>query len=231
MDKHELKALARVVRGRKVNQLRKLGVLPANVFGKKITSQNIQVDTKEFSILFAKVGESTLIYLKIDKEKEARPVFVSDVVKHPVTGQFLHAVFHQVDLKEKVTAPVSLKLVGESLAEKEKRGILVQQLDEIEIEALPTDMPEHIEVDVTTLAEVGAHILVKDLKYDKSKLTVKAEPDSIVVQIEALAKEEVAPAPAVAEGEVAPAPEGEAVTPEGEVAPAKTPPEIKEDKK
>jgi large subunit ribosomal protein L25 len=231
MEKHEIQSQPRILSGRKVKQLRSKGLTPGNVFGKKIKSVNIQFETKPFLKIFSKIGESTLAYLRIGGEKEDRPVFITDTVKDPAGGQLLHVTFHQVDLKEKVIAPVPIKMIGESLAEKEKLGILVQQLDELEVEALPADMPEHIEVDVSGLAEVGTHIMVSDLKLDISKLTVKTDPGIIVVQIEALAKEEVAPpAPeAVVEGEVpvegAPEVEGEVPAPTAEKPEVKPKPE------
>jgi len=214
--KHELACQPRKLFGRKLKKLRLTGVTPANVFGNKITSVNIQTNTKEFQKFYSLVGESTLSYLNLEGEKAPLPVFVKEVTKHPVTGDLLHIVFHQVNLKEKVTAQVPLLLVGEPLAEKEKLGIMVQQIDEIEVEALPTDMPEKIEIDVTSLSQAGSNILVKDLSLDKSKLTVKTDPESIVVQIEALAKEEVAPVAAEVPAETAEKVEGETKTEEAD---------------
>ena len=176
--------------GRKVKKLRAQGVVPANVFGKKIPSVNLQLSTKDFQKKYSEVGESTLVYLQVEGEKTDRPVMVSQVTRDPVTGNILHVSFRQVDLKQKVTAPVTVKLTGEAPAEKEKLGILVQQLDEIEVEALPADLLDHVDVDVSGLAEVNQAIFAKDLKLD-SKLTLKTEPDAIVAKIEPLAKEEV----------------------------------------
>lgn len=139
--------------------------------------------------LVKKTGESSLIYLQIEGEKSDRPVMVSQITSHPVTGDLLHVSFHQVDLKEKVVASVALKIVGESPAEKDKLGILVQQLDELVIEALPTDMPDHIDVDVSPLSEVGSQITIADLK-PNPKYVFKTDPDTTIVKIEALAKEE-----------------------------------------
>lgn len=194
MKKQTLNVSKRDVSGRKVKSLRRKGFCPCNIYGKKIDSLSVSVDSKIFLKLFSEVGESTLIYLHVEGEKDARPVFIKEVVKHPVTQDLLHVVFNQVNLKEKVIAPVPVELVGESPAEKEKLGILVQQLDELEIEALPTDMPESIQVDVSKLDQEGDHIKASDLKLD-SKLTLQTDPESIIVQIEALAKEEVAPPP------------------------------------
>lgn len=218
MTKHTLKAQTRQITGRKIKSLRQQGFLPANVFGKSLKSVSLQIRSADFSKLYKEVGESTLVYLAVEGEKDSRPVMIHDAAVHPVTGQILHVDFHQVDLKEKTTAHVAVKLVGEAPAEKEKQGILVQQLHELEIEALPADMPEAIEVDISSLATVDAAIHAKDLKLS-SQLTLKTDPEAIVVKIEPLAKEEpkeVPVTPVVPEGEVAPetAPtEGEPTTP------------------
>lgn len=195
MSKHSLVSQIRTVTGRKVKALRKSGLTPAVVYGKKTKTESIQVNTKEFVKLFSQIGESTLVYLG------DRPTLVRDVTYDAVTGLPLHVDFLQVDLKEKVKANVPVKLIGESPAEKEKLGVLVQQLEEIEVEALPTDMPEHIEVDVTILAEVDQAIHVKDLKIS-SKVEVLSDGGQIIAKIEPMAKEEPV---AVAEVEAAPA--------------------------
>lgn len=184
MTKHILKAELRKIIGRKVKSLRAQGLIPANVFGKDLKSHSLQIKAADFTKLYKEVGESTLIYL------DDRPVMIHEVAVHPVTDQILHVDFHQVNLKEKTTAPVAIKLTGESPAEKDKQGILVQQLGELEIEALPADMPESIEVSTASLAAEGDTILVKDIKVSV-KLTVKTDPEAIVVKIERLAKEEV----------------------------------------
>ncbi|KKU64574.1 MAG: 50S ribosomal protein L25 [Candidatus Amesbacteria bacterium GW2011_GWA1_47_16] len=204
--KHTLNAKQREIAGRAVKKLRAGGIVPANLFGKNTPSVNLQLDAKTFAKLYNQVGESALIYLQIDKEKTDRPVFVKDVLRHPVTGQLLHVGFYQVDLKQKVTAPVPVLLEGEALAESEKLGIMIQQLDEVEVEALPTDMPENIKIDVTGLKVVNDSITVGDLKLDSSKFKVLTDPASVIVKIEELAAEEPVEAPAQ---EAAPA-EGEA---------------------
>jgi large subunit ribosomal protein L25 len=209
MTKHTLAALPRKVSGRKVKTIRRENQIPANVFGKRVKSQNLQVETKTFLKLYQQAGESTLVYLKIQGEKEELPTMISDVQFHPLSSLPLHVSFHQVDLKEKVTAPIKIKLVGESLAVKDSLGVLVQQLDEIEVEALPADMPENIELDISSLAVVDAALSVKDVRLDSAKFTVKTDPESIIVKIEPLAKEEVvAPPPAADLPPAAPAEEG-----------------------
>ena len=167
-----------------------------------------------------------MVYLTVKGEKLDRPVFVRDAVVHPVTGRILHVVFHQVDLKEKVTAPVRVLLEGDAPAEKEKLGILVQQTNDVEVEALPTDMPENITLDVSSLTEVGSSLSISDIK-SSPKYKVITDPETIIVKIEPLAAEEKEEAPVLVEtpeGEAAPA-EGlpaETEAKEGEAAPAPT---------
>lgn len=234
MDRAKLTAKKREVLGRRVKTLRREGLIPANVYGKGITSMAVELPVKEFNAVFEKSGETGLIDLVVDSA--SHPVLITNVQTHPVTDLPLHADFRQVDLKEKITAPVPVELIGESPAEKSGIGILVQQLNEVEVEALPTDLPEKIEVDISKLENVDDSILVGALNVDRSKVEIKAEPEQVVVKIEPPAAEEVAPEPAAAEGEEgageigkAPSAEGEGETSEGGEAPAEGGEEKKEE--
>lgn len=200
MTKITLKSEKREVFGRKVSRLRKAGLIPANIFGKKIVSQAITVDVKEFADTFKKAGETQLI------ELNGKSVLVSNLQTDPISGLVIHVDFRQVDLTEKIEAKVPVIIEGESPAEKQNLGTVVQQIDEIEVEALPADLPESIIVDASILVEVDQAIYVKDLKVDK-KVEIKTDMESIVVKVEPPTKEEVVEVPVVAEGEVA---EGEA---------------------
>ena len=198
MVKKALKASDRNISGRKVKTLRNQGVLPANVYGKKVKSRSVQVDLKEFVVLYKEVGETGLFDLAI--EKESLPVLVHNVQSNPKTGDFIHVDFLQVDLKVKITAEVPVELTGESVASKQGIGTAVQQLNAVEVEALPGDFPEKFEVDVTDLAEVDQAIYVKDLKIDSNKITMVTDIESIVVKVEPPQKEEVIDTPIVAVG-------------------------------
>lgn len=164
------------------------------------------------------MGETGLITLKLSgaKEKEDRAVLVSNVQYDPVSDTPIHIDFRQVDLKEKVTASVPVELSGECPAEKTGVGTAVQYIDELEVEALPADLPEKFGVDISTLAEVDQAIKVSDLKYDKSKVEIKAEEEAIIAKVEPPQKEEVI-APPVEEVPVEAEVPGEEVTGEGEV--------------
>lgn len=200
MQKKELKAEPRKIKGRKIKNLRSEGVLPANISGKKIKSEAVQVNRKEFEKVFEEVGETGLVDLKIGGV--ARPVLIHNIQKNPVSDEYIHADFLQVDLKEKVEADVSVELEGESPAEKQGIGTVVQYLNEIKVEALPGDLPERFVIDTTLLAEVDQAIYVKDIKVDKSKVDIKDDLEEIVVKVEPPQKEEVVEAPAPVEGEV-----------------------------
>lgn len=219
MQKKELKAEIRKVSGRKVKNLRKEGILPGNISGKKIKSEAIQVVLKDFEKVYKEVGETGLVTLLVGKEE--KPVLIHNLQVNPVSDAPVHVDFLQVDLKEKVEADVPVELTGESPAEKQGIGTVVQYINEIKVEALPTDLPEKFTLDASLLAEVDQAVFVKDLKVDREKVEIKNDPEEIVVKVEPPQKiEEVAP-PAPAEGEVPaegaiPA-EGEEIPAEGEV--------------
>lgn len=182
MQTQALKAQSRKVLGRKVKQLRREGVLPANIFGKKVKSQAIQVMLADFEKIFAKVGETGIVELAIDGDK--RPVLIHNVQKDPVEDTVIHADFLQVDLKEKVSAQVPVELTGESPAEKEGRGTVVQYIDEIEVQALPTNLPERFELDLSRLNEVDQIIKVADISVDREKVEVQGDPEQIIAKVE-----------------------------------------------
>ena len=209
MNKTTLEAKVRKITGRKVKTLRKEGLIPANIYGKKVKSQAIQVMALDFKKAYEEAGETGLISLKVQGEKgkaEDRAVLVSNVQIDPLSDAAVHVDFRQVDLKEKVTASVPVELVGESPAEKGSLGTVVQYIDEIEVEALPTDLPEKFEVDASGLTEVDQAVFVSDLKYDKAKVEIKNDSGEIIVKVEPPQKEEVVVAPVTEEVPV----EGEA---------------------
>lgn len=188
MNTVKLKAEKRIILGRKVKTLRKQGIFPANIYGKAVKSQAIQLKLSDFEKVFREVGETGLVELVVGPKKV--PVLVHNVQTDPVTDALIHADFLQVDLKEKVTAQVPVELTGESPAEKQGLGTVVKHVEEIEVEALPTDLPEKFEIDLSILTEVDQSISVGDMKVDKKKVEIKVEPERILVKVEPLRKEE-----------------------------------------
>jgi len=210
MDKLKLAVEERKVLGKKVKSLRKDGLLPANVFGKDIKSKSIQIAEKDFRITFKQAGETGIV--EVGLKGEAYPSLIHNVQKDPLTGKIIHVDFHKINLKEKITARVPLKLVGESPAEKSASGLILQTVNELEVECLPADIPHEVEVDISGLNEVGQTLHVKDLKIDREKVEVKNDPEEVVVSVQtAEMKEELV--------EEAPAPEEiEAIAEKGEEA-------------
>ena len=207
MEKHTLTAGERKLFGRKVKNLRKEGSLPGNVYGKKIKSQAVVVSIKDFLKVFEEVGETGLVELVIGKD--TKPVLVHNLQIDPVDGLPLHVDFLQVDLTQKVTAEVPVETVGECPVEKQGLGTAVLVISEIEVEALPADLPERFQIDVSTLTEVDQTVYVKDIKVDASKVEIKNNPEDVVVKVEAQKEEkEEAPVEQPVEGEAVPA-EGE----------------------
>ncbi len=192
MTKITLTSQKRELFGRKVKRLRKIGLIPANIFGSKVKSHSVSVDSKEFDTVFKKAGETQIIDL------DGKSVLVSNLQLDPISNEVIHVDFRQVDLKEKIEAMVPVEVLGDSPAEKQNLGTVVQQIHEIEVEALPSDLPEKVEVDATLLVEVDQAIYVKDLKVSKD-VTIKTDGELIVVKVEPPTKEEVAP---VVESEV-----------------------------
>lgn len=207
MDRLSLHAEERNILGKKVKKLRRDGKLPAHVFGKGLDTEPVAVSAKDFLTTFHLAGETGLIDLKIGSEK-VRPVLVRDVQYDPITGQPIHIDFYQVNLTEKVKAPVPLVLVGEQ-PESVHLGetIVLQTLNEVEVEALPTDLVEKIEVDITSLKNIDDYINIGQLDYDRSKLTINVDQEEIVVKLapavsketEKLLEEEAAEQAAAAE--------------------------------
>jgi len=196
MANPKLKVEKRKIFGRKVKKLRQEGLLPANIYGKRIRSQAVRVDLKDFEKVYKKVGETGIVDLVLAQGRP-RPVLIHNVQLHPVTDQFLHADFHQVVLTEKVKAEIPIEIIGQSPAVQEKKGILLTTLDEVEVEALPADLPDKIEIDVSQLTEVDQKIKVKDLKLAK-KVKLLTDENLVICKIaplvtkeaEALVKEE-----------------------------------------
>jgi len=227
MDKHTLKAEKRKILGQKVKTLRKEGVLPANIYGKKVKSLAIQIPMNDFQKVYKEAGETGIVEIAVDSSK--KPVLINNVQVHPVTDIPIHVDFLQIDLKEKVTADVPVDLIGESPAEKSGLGTVVQQINEIEVEALPTDLPEKFEVDLSKLTKVDMAVLVKELDVDKKKVEIKSDAEQILVKVEPPRKEEEVIVPVETEDEEGEVEEGEEPSEEGK-APEGEEEEKKEEK-
>jgi large subunit ribosomal protein L25 len=187
MDKITLKADKRTIKGKKVKNLRKQGLLPANIYGKDIKSETIQMPIKEFDNVYKKAGETGLIDLVLNETKI--PVITHLVQIDPVSQEPLHVDFYKVNLKEKIKANVPLFVVNESPAVKDKVGVLLTLLTEVEVEALPAEIPDKISVDISSLKEIDQTIKVTDLKTEKG-IAILTDGNLDVVKIAPLVSKE-----------------------------------------
>ena len=183
----KISAALRTITGRAVKNLRKAGLTPATIYGHKFEPISIELVTLELNKMFDHAGESSLVEIVVGENNY--PVIFKNPQFHPITGDLIHIDCYKVNLKEKITTTVPVELVSESLAVK-NGNTLMQILDEIEIEALPSDLPEKIEVDISGLVEVDNKVLVSELSVDRQVIEIKNDPEQVVVIIEAPRVEE-----------------------------------------
>ena len=143
---------------------------------------SVDVDAKEFQKVLSKAGESSIIELTVEGEKETRPVLVHDIQRDSVSDSFVHIDFFQTSLKEEVQINVPLVFEGTSLAVKDLGGTLVKNMSEIEIKAFPQNLPHEIKVFIDSLNTFEDRILVKDLAVPQN-VKIVAKPEEIVVSV------------------------------------------------
>ncbi|PJE51473.1 MAG: 50S ribosomal protein L25 [Candidatus Yanofskybacteria bacterium CG10_big_fil_rev_8_21_14_0_10_36_16] len=187
MEKIQLNVQPREISGRKVKILRSEGFIPAVVYGRDFEPKNIQIPVKEFERIYAEAGESTVVYINVGKEEVS--TIIHDVATDPVSDEILHADFYKIRLDEKITTYIPVVTIGESPAVKDSNGVLVVNVKELEVEALPQDLPHEITVDISTLKKIGDYVLVKDL-FISDRVEFQADPEDIIALIQEQAGEE-----------------------------------------
>ncbi|OGY37554.1 MAG: hypothetical protein A3E36_04805 [Candidatus Andersenbacteria bacterium RIFCSPHIGHO2_12_FULL_45_11b] len=171
-----------------IGELRRAGNVPAVLYGHGIEAQSIAVELRAFLKLLPKAGYTTIINLVLDDKKE-HPVFIRDVQFHPVKSTIRHIDFYQVRMDEKVTAKVPLKFIGESPAVKDLAGMLVRSMDELEVEALPIDLPHELEVDISAIKDFDTVLHVANVSLPKG-VTALAEADEVIALVQPPRSEE-----------------------------------------
>lgn len=160
-EKLQLKLTERELHGKKVAKLRKDGIIPAVVYGPGIDPISVQVEDGVVTKLIRQAGKHTPVHLEIGSKKKI--AMIKDVDRDPVKGIVRHVSFHAVKASDPVTAEVPIRLTGEGESEAEKNGLIVlQNLEKIEVKALPMDLPDAVEVSVLELKEPGDKITLAD---------------------------------------------------------------------
>lgn len=179
-----LKAAVREKVGKKTEQLRKQGIIPAILYGPGLKeSLNLQVDTKEFTKIYQETGHSSFVKLLVE-EKGAKEksflVLIHALQKEPLSLGFSHIDFYQPDPDKEIKVKIPLVFEGESPAVKNLGAVLVKNIQEVEVRALPENLPHQILVSLNSLEEIGNSILIKDLNIPANTKIVK-NPEEIVV--------------------------------------------------
>ena len=194
-----INAEKRNVTGKQVKALRRQGLLPGVIYGRHIEAFPIQMDAHDASLILDKLTASSLITIDVDGEKFN--VLMRDRQRDVIFGDLLHVDFLVVSLTEKLRATVELKLVGEAPVADNPEVVVTQVLNAIEIEALPQDLPEVIEVDISTLETVDDEITVADLDLGEN-IAILTDPNETIVSVGYVAQEEVVEEAEVVEPEV-----------------------------
>jgi large subunit ribosomal protein L25 len=190
MEKYVLEAQKREIIGKKVKALRREGLLPAVIYGSDIEPQPITLDTKAVIQTLKITGANTLITIKLGKKELL--ALVRDVQREVIMRDLLHIDFQAVSLEESISTTVPIVIVGEAPVTKEFNAVLSSALDELQIEAKAKDLPDSITVDVSSLIEIGDHILVRDLVIP-GDVIVLDDPDEMVLVASAQTLMEIEP--------------------------------------
>jgi len=187
MEKVVLKAKPRNVTGKQVSALRRAGQLPAVLYGHHVESRPILLDAHDARLILTRLTSSSLVTIEL--EGKEYPTLVRERQRDFIKGTLLHVDFLAVTLTEKIRAKVGIELAGSSPAVGDLNAVLVTGLNELEVECLPEELPERIVVDISSLAQIGDGIHVRDIMVSE-KVEVLDEPDEMIV-IATAAKEEV----------------------------------------
>jgi large subunit ribosomal protein L25 len=213
-DKITLSANKRDVLGKQVRGLRSSGQTPAVIHDHGKDSVHIAVEEREFKKVFSSAGKHHPVNLKVDGKNYT--TLIKEVTFKPATNRVFHGVFQAIKANETVKAEIPVTLIGEEIPAEIAGLLVLKQLEHVEVEALPADLIDVLEVDATGLAEAGDKLTVADLKAP-SGVEIKTDPEQTIATVE-IPKDQVAEADAAAAelAEDAGTTEGEAEETEGE---------------
>lgn len=166
--------------GKKLKKLREEKKIPGIVYGKEAKNIPVKVDYKKFKEIYKLAGESSVLNLKIENENKEYPVLIREVQKDPLTENIIHVDFYQLPMNKEVEVTVPFEFEGVAPAEKEKGAILVKNLHEIKIKALPQNLIHSIKIDLSSLKNIDDEIKIKDLKLPEG-VKIEADPEEIIV--------------------------------------------------
>lgn len=187
----------RTLIGKKVNRLRRAGLLPATVYGKGVGPFAVQLDARLFNDTYRRAGRTGLVELNIPGQPGVS-VFIHSLQRHPVSRAIVHVDFLAVDLRIEVTVDVPVHIVGESELVRRGDALLNQVLTTLAVRALPAEIPSAIEVDVSGLDSFDKSIHVGDIAL-QAKGEIVTPADELVVSLSQTRPEEAEEAEETAE--------------------------------
>lgn len=188
MDKVILKAEPRKIIGKQVNALRREGKLPAVIYGHNFEPTPITLDEKSTTKTLSTLTSTSLV--TIDLEGKEHLTLVRDRQRNYVANRLIHIDFQVVSQTEVIRANLSIEIVGTSPAVKDFNGVVVIGLNELEIECLPSDLPDRLTIDISKLEKVGDSVFVRDISFG-DKVQILQDPDEMIVMVTAAMEEEV----------------------------------------
>lgn len=181
MERIELDAKSRTVEKRAAKQLRSEGLVPGIVYGSGVDNKPLSFESLPLKRTLAQAGASQLIHLRIDDAARTQPVLAREIQRDVLSGDPVHVDFLAVSMTERITAEVTINLVGEPSDAAAGSGVLLQGANTIEIECLPGDLIPFLEVDISDL-ELNSAIYVSDLNVP-TDITILSDPQELIAQI------------------------------------------------
>ena len=188
MSEIVVRAKQRVVIGKQVGALRREGLLPAVLYGTGIEPIPLELELFEASKVLSKIGSSTLVSLKVGRQ--THQVLVREIQRDVIRRDIKHVDFLKVAMDVVIRASVPVELVGEALAVSELGGVLVSGLAVVEVEALPSDLPDRMVVDLELLVEIEDTITVSDLSFGEG-VEVLTSMDEVLAHVIYQVEEEI----------------------------------------
>ena len=189
MAKIVLQAEKREATGKnKVNKLRSNELIPGVVYAKNQENVNVQFEAREFDKVLRQAGTSTIITL--DVNGEGKEVLIKDFQTHPYKNQFLHVDFQAIDQNQAIRVSVPVNLIGRDDLNADA-GVLVQNIDVVEVECLPKYIPQTADIDIQDL-QIGENKTVADLDIFKDEnINVLADAEEVICSLQEVSEEEI----------------------------------------
>lgn len=180
MEKYILEAESRTVIGKKVKTIRNAGLVPGTIYGPKTDPMSVQFVYRPLQVALMKAGGTQIIDIEVDGK--TYPSLARDVQRDILKGDILHVDFLAVDMSAKITAEIPINLINESPVVSSREGILITGPNSLTVETLPSNLVDHIDIDLSTLTEIGADILVKHLDLGE-ETEILNDPEEMIAKV------------------------------------------------